>query len=164
MTKPIHRVLIGLILLVCLWGVHEARTGNKNLEILVTDGSKSLLTPSHLEQLDIIDIPQNRSEDIRNITQRPLFLPGRRAESNSKLISLKQEITPPRTHPNIVLNAIIMTSTQTYAIVKLNNSQSQKKVMLGDTVQGWRISNINNSSLTLSSGSRLQRIDLKGFK
>ena len=99
------------------------------------------------------------------ITARPLFSPTRRPiEATAELVAVPEPVealpTPEMSEqPNVGLGGVLGSIDERKALILFEDSPA-RWLRLGDDVDGWKITDISDKTITLSSDTRTFRLEL----
>ena len=107
-------------------------------------------------------------EAYQPIGERPLFFSKRRPPPPyvPALPGKKPPVRPPRKigKPRIQLSAVIIIGKEKYALIKGGRQRDSRRVRVGEEVDGWKVTSIDQGKLVLSNGSESEEVLLRNYK
>ncbi|WP_457669231.1 hypothetical protein [Thiolapillus sp.] len=107
-------------------------------------------------------------EAYQPIGERPLFFNKRRPPPPYVPAppGRKPPSRPPRKigKPRIQLSAVIIVGKEKYALIKGGRQRNSRRVRVGEEVDGWKVTSIDQSKLVLSNGSETEEVLLRNYK
>jgi hypothetical protein len=92
---------------------------------------------------------------------RPIFRKSRRPEMVENNASTKLErVEPPPSVAGFVLSAIVKVGKTARAFVVSSSQPEGKWLLVGEEIEGWKISEVRDSEVVLSNGDRYARLGL----
>ncbi len=88
---------------------------------------------------------------------RPLFVPSRHVpapEAPRSMVQQPAPPAPPAPPPHVALVGVLKSETGTQALLRLNATGKLMSVRMGNEVEGWRISKIDDRQLRLTHDGR----------
>ena len=86
--------------------------------------------------------------------ERPLFSPSRRPPP-PPAVPIASAPPPPPPPPNLTLFGVVMDDEDARAVVQTGTGSKIRRVRIGDDIDGWKVSQIEQRRLVLSLDSRL---------
>ena len=114
----------------------------------------------------ITDVQFPPMSNFDEITTRPLFFDDRQPyvyvepvvqEQSQKKARPKQNVEPAQ----FVLNAVIITPKQQFAVIQAGRNQNQQKIARGELMDGWTLEEVNYDSVTLSRDGDTVDVELE---
>lgn len=98
------------------------------------------------------------------ITERPLFIPGRRAPASTANTgaSREQTVATPDSLPDVRLTAVISDGARLTALIEDTNGQTQA-VGIGQALEKWQVDEIFDDRIVLTAGARRHTLELHQF-
>ncbi|HEC06501.1 MAG TPA: hypothetical protein ENJ12_06605 [Thiolapillus brandeum] len=107
-------------------------------------------------------------EAYQPIGERPLFFSKRRPPPPYVPAppGKKPPVRPPRKvgKPRIQLSAVIIIGKEKYALIKGGRQRNSRRVRVGEEVDGWKVTSIDQGKLVLSNGSESEEVLLRNYK
>jgi general secretion pathway protein N len=112
--------------------------------------------------------PPVEKQDYVSVTERPIFLPGRRPqeespESETDKDAGQAEIEPLPGLDTMDLNAVIITPKGAVAWVSTPSSPKPQRVQIGDDLQGWTVKAIATDEVEVQGNGSSDRLVLRNF-
>jgi hypothetical protein len=108
-------------------------------------------------------LPLADSDAYEVIAQRPLFSDSRRPPEPEAEQSAPQPEVATEDVEGLDLNAVIITTEETVALVRDAKSGDLLRVQAGEEVRGWKVETIDSGSILLKLGDRTATIELREF-
>jgi len=86
--------------------------------------------------------------------ERPLFSPSRRPPPPPPE-PIASHPPPPPPPPNLTLFGVVMDDEDAHAVVQTGSANKIRRLRIGDDIDGWKVSQIEQRRLVLSLDSRL---------
>ena len=87
---------------------------------------------------------------------RPLFSPSRRAPAPPPVVAMPQAPPPPPpSPPSVTLFGVVMDAGEARAIVQAGSAKQVRRVRIGDDIEGWKVTQIEQRRLMLSLDGRV---------
>ena len=87
---------------------------------------------------------------------RPLFSPSRRAPAPPPVVAMPQAPPPPPpSPPSVTLFGVVMDAGDARAIVQAGSAKQVRRVRIGDDIDGWKVTQIEQRQLTVSLNGRV---------
>jgi len=103
--------------------------------------------------------------DYDEIIERPLFFDDRKpyvyVEPEKKQPDTKKKKTTPKKNEQYSLSAIMITSEKKLAIIQSGREKSLQRIALGESIDGWKIENIEPHSVLLKKGNESKNLTLE---
>lgn len=113
----------------------------------------------------VLLIPLLNKDDYVSVTERPLFLTGRRPPEEEAPGDLAVPEVPVAEVPleNLDLSAVIITPSGAIAWIITPNHPKPQKVQLGDELEGWKVKRISNDEVEMEGQGGSDRLVLRNF-
>jgi hypothetical protein len=105
-------------------------------------------------------------QDYVSVTERPLFLPGRRPPEETPETEDQEapkEVEPLTALDAMDLNAVIITPDGAVAWVSTPNSPKPQKVRIGDELEGWKVKAITSDNVEVQGLASTDSLVLRNF-
>ena len=115
-----------------------------------------------LKIVDKLHIPD--ATEFKGIIERPLFNINRRPSFNSSPAELTQtdrKKAKTKAKAQLLLNAIVISPDRKLAIFQSGKNAKPEKVILGDSINNWVLSEISPHSVRLSRGRQVKVLELE---
>ena len=165
MANPIKLALLAALALTLAWGGMELLRDNRE--------SAQLAFEVEAEQpLAAISLEPKRMPPISDydaIIDRPLFfadrtLPAGDTDANGGDAG-EQAVTSTQSRPpNMRLSAIVVENDQRIALVEIPGNERGRSLEVGQSLSGWRVTEIEDTAIVMESGTRRQRFPLLQFE
>lgn len=102
-----------------------------------------------------------------DIVNRPLFNEDRQPyvyvapPPEEKPVKTRERPVPPKPPQQFSLTAIVITPETSLAILQGGKDKSLQRVRLGETIDGWTLTDIQDQSIVLTQGEQTQTLDLE---
>jgi hypothetical protein len=110
--------------------------------------------------------PLVEKQDYVSVTERPLFLPGRRPPEETPETEDQEapkEVEPLTALDAMDLNAVIITPDGAVAWVSTPNSPKPQKVRIGDELEGWKVKAITSDNVEVQGLASTDSLVLRNF-
>jgi hypothetical protein len=110
--------------------------------------------------------PPVEKQDYVSVTERPLFLPGRRPPEEtpeSEDQGAQKEVEPLTALDAMDLNAVIITPDGAVAWVSTPNSPKPQKVRIGDELEGWKVKAITSDNVEVQGLASTDSLVLRNY-
>jgi len=160
-ADPIKLLLLAGIAGSLAWGGLEYQRDNRQLPPAVEVSSDP--APVSGIALEVFDMPP--LADYAETIERPLFFEGRRApaEAEDDTPEIGDAPAPTASLPNIRLSAIVIEDEQRSAVVEILGTDQHRRLEVGQSVSGWEVVEIDETSVTMRAGARRHRFELLQF-
>ena len=111
--------------------------------------------------------PSVEKQDYVSVTERPLFLPGRRPPAETPEAEVPED-APGEGEPLMALdamdlNAVIITPDGAIAWVSTPNSPKPQKVRIGDEFEGWKVKAITPDNVEVQGVTSTDSLVLRNY-
>lgn len=114
---------------------------------------------SELEPLEVIQTKSLAGiEGFSSIVERPLFSVDRRPNEATIVEEAPKQAAPSNT--KFILTGLMLSEEQDIALIKPIRAAKLTKLTVGESINGWKLTGINKSSVTLKSGIREVTVEL----
>ena len=127
------------------------------------DSTSQPLTMKEIETTDtFVDI-----EAYENIINRPLFNDDRKPYvyaapvAEQKPVKTKERPMPTKPQQQLSLTAVVITPEKSLAILQAGNSKTLQRIKLGEMIDGWTLTEIQDQSIVLEQGGQTQTLELE---
>jgi len=106
-------------------------------------------------------------EAYENIINRPLFNDDRKPYvyvapvAEQKPVKTKERPMPTKPQQQLSLTAVVITPEKSLAILQAGNNKTLQRVRLGETIDGWTLTEIQDQSVVLEQGGQTQTLELE---
>lgn len=136
----------------------------------VTKNNPAHITPINTSSIanqspDLISFPE--ITQYAEIIKRPLFYDDRKpridTESKKKVkeSKTKKKSKKAKSNKKISLTAIVITPETRVAIMQVAKNKKLQRLSLGESINDWTLTNIQNRSATLENGKEIQVLELE---
>ena len=147
MTSVILSALNVLLVLV-IWMEWRAGPGEVVLQAPTVKSAPAQFAPSPLRTLSL--------DNYQEIVSRPLFWSERRPLADAAV-----ETGPAAPGPfQFVLRGVVKAAQDNHALLAKKGAADMVRVQPGDVIEGWRVEDIREDSVTFSRGGRRQQVSL----
>lgn len=106
----------------------------------------------------IPDVPSEDSASFAPLSERPLFVATRRPQPPAPVEAKPESVVVAAPTISVTLLGTMLSAAQRWVLVKQGNDVSQ--VTVGQSIDGWVLEDVKQSSATFRSGDRKQTIYL----
>ncbi|MBP6582367.1 MAG: hypothetical protein KA204_02675 [Chromatiaceae bacterium] len=164
MKRLLFIALVGLsLLLVLQWRDWPPQ---RNISRPDTPGD-TLQPPGERRDNPLAQLPSPvEKQDYVSVTERPLFLPGRRPPEEtpeSEDQGAQKEVEPLTALDAMDLNAVIITPDGAVAWVSTPNSPKPQKVRIGDEFEGWKVKAITPDNVEVQGLATTDSLILRNY-
>jgi hypothetical protein len=128
----------------------HAQARSKDQSQVSAAPSVALVSPLAARPLDAL--PATRD--------RPLFSPSRRPPAPPPVVVMPQ--APPPSPPSVTLFGVVMDANEARAIVQAGSAKQVRRVRIGDDIDGWKVTQIEQRRLVLSLDGRVATFTMFG--
>ena len=115
------------------------------------------------ENLSLTKVPEMQEPELADISdfdeiiQRPLFSTDRQVAEE---IAEDTPVQKPARNPDLQLTGIVLSDEEQVALIKSKKQAKLQRVKLNENILGWKLIELNNSSVKLKSGRQEITLDL----
>ncbi len=115
------------------------------------------------ENLSLTKVPEMQESELADISdfdeiiQRPLFSTDRQVAEE---IAEDVPVQKPARNPDLQLTGIVLSDEEQVALIKSKKQAKLQRVKLNENILGWKLIELNNSSVKLKSGRQEITLDL----
>ena len=114
---------------------------------------------------NMISVTDNKKEfplinTYQDIIDRPLFMEDRQPYISQTPETKKSNIREPKSR-QFSLSAVVITSNKSIAILQYANSKTLQHIALGETIDGWTLTEIHAQQVVLKKGDNTQTLVLE---
>lgn len=141
-------VTLLVTLAAAFWMVMEAVPIAKKSVLPLSASSEASADPMSIDSFQMQPF-----EDFSEFLDRPLFSPARRPP---EIVPAMPEAEPAPTAPapKIELTGLIITAQGSVGIIRLPGTDGIRRIVVGDTIEGWEVEEIAPSRLLLRRGDQ----------
>ena len=127
-------------------------------------GAESNITVS-VDAKNMISVTDNKKEfplinTYQDIIDRPLFMEDRQPYISQTPETKKSNIREPKSR-QFSLSAVVITSEKSIAILQYAKSKTLQHIELGETIDGWTLTEIHNQQVVLKKGDNTKTLVLE---
>jgi general secretion pathway protein N len=123
----------------------HAQARSKDQSQVSTAPSAALVSPLAARSLDAL----------AETRDRPLFSPSRRGPAPPPVVVMPPAPpAPPPSPPSVTLFGVVMDAGEARAIVRAGSAGPVRRVRIGDDIDGWKVTQIEQRQLTVSRDGR----------
>ena len=138
----------------------ELRLGQRSAEVAEVSLPTGAAPPAIDSEAPAFALPE--PESFTQISERPLFIAGRRPPDNTDSEPKPAQQAPQRT-PDFVLSAVIRERSRWIAFVGTGRNTEPVQVEVGSVVAGWRVERIDTGGIVLRQGERTTQLSLRSY-
>ena len=127
--------------------------GSENNIIVSVDTKNMISLTDNKKEFPLIDTYQD-------IIDRPLFMDNRKPYISLTPETKKSNIREIKSQ-QLSLSAVVITSNKSIAIFQYANSKTVQHVALGETIDGWTLTEIHEQQVVLNKGDDTKTLELE---